>query len=347
MGSETSTLSVQTTKGLETRARKDEHLDVCLTGDVSGGGSSGWDALRLPHCALPDMNCDDVDVSTRFLGLELRAPFLISSMTGGSPRGSSLNILLARLAEERGLAMGVGSQRVAIETRDPELFALRKYAPRAALFANIGAVQLNCGVSVDDCAWLVEKLEANALILHANPLQEAIQKEGDRNFRGLWIKISELKKTLGVPLILKETGCGLDETSCRRALDAGVDALDSAGLGGTHWGYVEGLRNSERAALGELFRSWGIPSVDAVKTCVRIAKGRVPVVASGGLRSGLDVAKALWLGADLAGMALPFLEAASKGEDALNSFYELHEEALRIAIFCSGQSSAMGLRGHI
>jgi isopentenyl-diphosphate delta-isomerase len=322
-----------------TRVRKDEHLDVCLSHDVASTKGRGWHEIRLPHVALPDANCDRVELSTDFLGHSLKAPFLISSMTGGSPRGEALNRLLARLAEDVGIAMGVGSQRVALENRDAALFDLRRAAPRALLFANIGAVQLNYGVTADDCAWLVERLEAGALILHANPLQEAIQKEGDRDFRGLWTKIESLKKRVSVPLILKETGCGLDEASCRRAIDAGVDALDSAGMGGTHWGFIEGLRHSERAPLGEMFRDWGIPSVESLGNCVRASAGRVPVVASGGLRSGLDVAKALRLGATLGGMALPFLDAASHGEKALSDFYSVQQEALRIAVFCSGHST--------
>jgi isopentenyl-diphosphate delta-isomerase len=254
--------------------------------------------------------------------------------------------MLAALAEEKQIAMGVGSQRVALESRDSKLFQLRHVAPKAVLWANIGAVQLNRGVSVDDCAWLVDQLEASALILHANPLQEAIQKEGDRDFRGLWPKIAALKKALSVPLILKETGCGLDEASCRRALEVGVDAFDSAGLGGTHWGFVEGLRHSERAALGEIFRTWGIPSVESLKICVRVSGGRIPTIASGGLRSGLDIARAVWLGATLGGMALPFLDAATRGEKALRDYYDLQEEALRIAVFCSGYRNLREFRNH-
>ncbi len=330
----------------ETSNRKDEHLDVCLKNDVSSGVSAGWDSIRLPHCALPDADCNQVDLSTEFLSQKLRAPFLISSMTGGSPRGEDLNRMLARLADEKQIAMGVGSQRVALESRNSKLFQLRKVAPKAVLWANIGAVQLNCGVSADDCAWMVDQLGASALILHANPLQEAIQKEGDRDFRGLWTKVATLKKNLSVPVILKETGCGLDEASCRRAIEAGVDALDSAGLGGTHWGFVEGLRHSERAPLGEIFRNWGIPSVESLKNCVRVSAGRVPTIASGGLRSGLDVARAVWLGATLGGMALPFLEAASQGEKSLAQFYDLQEEALRIAVFCSGHRNLREFRNH-
>jgi isopentenyl-diphosphate Delta-isomerase len=335
-----------TSRPNETSTRKDEHLDVCLKNDVSSGLSAGWDSVLLPHCALPDAHCNQVDLSTEILSQKLRAPFLISSMTGGSPRGEELNKMLARLAEEKQIAMGVGSQRVALESRNSKLFNLRSVAPKAVLWANIGAVQLNCGVSADDCAWMVDQLGATALILHANPLQEAIQKEGDRDFRALWTKIAALKKSLSVPVILKETGCGLDEASCRRALEAGVDALDSAGLGGTHWGFVEGLRHSERAPLGEIFRNWGIPSVESLKNCVRVSHGRVPTIASGGLRSGLDVARALWLGATLGGMALPFLDAASRGEKALTEFYDLQEEALRIAVFCCGYQNLREFRNH-
>jgi len=336
----------ETRENIETSVRKEEHLNVCLQNNVASLEEAGWSGIRLPHSALPDADCGLIETTTTFLGHTLKAPFLISSMTGGSPRGESINLTLARLAEIKGLAMGVGSQRVALENRDRQLFNLRKSAPSALLFANMGAVQLNYGVTADDCMWLVDQLEAQALILHANPLQEAIQKEGDRDFRGLWNKIAELKKRLSVPLILKETGCGLDQKTCERALGAGVDALDSAGLGGTHWGFVEGLRNSERSALGEMFRGWGIPSVESLKTCVRVSSGRVPVIASGGLRSGLDAAKAIWLGADLTGMALPFLEAATKGEEALTKFYELQEEALRIATFCAGYRSITELRQH-
>ncbi len=330
--------------GQKTLTRKDEHLDLCLEQNVESLGSSGWETIRLPHCALPDRALQDVNLETEFLGHRLKAPFLISSMTGGSERGESVNRALALLAETRGIAMGVGSQRVALEHRDSKLFRLRTTAPSAVLFANIGAVQLNYGVRTDDCRWLVDILEAQALILHLNPLQESIQAEGDRNFEGLWDKIYQLKKSLSVPLILKETGCGLDAATCARAIEAGVDALDSAGLGGTHWGFVEGLRSSERKALGDMFRNWGIPSVDSLKICLEVANGRIPVVASGGLRSGLDVARALYMGATMGGMALPFLKAAQEGEDALMSFYSLQEEALRIAVFCSGYSSVQELR---
>lgn len=316
--------------------RKAAHLNICQTTDVSSDGSAGWDSIQLPHHAAPELDFDAVSLTTKFLGQTYECPFLISSMTGGSPEGEALNAQLARFAEARGLPMGVGSQRVALENRSADFFSLRKVAPKARLFANLGLVQMNYGVSVDDCAWLVEKLEAQALILHLNPLQEAIQREGDRNFSNLLKRIGEIKKRVSVPVILKETGCGLDATTCRRAKNEGVDALDIAGLGGTHWGFIEGLRDEKRRALGEMFRSWGIPTVQALAEAREAVGDELPIIASGGLRHGLDAAKALFMGANFVGMAMPFLKKASEGEKALHDFLDLQKEALRIALFCCG-----------
>jgi isopentenyl-diphosphate delta-isomerase len=326
-----------------TSRRKDEHLDLVRTRDVSSLRDAGWDSVEIPHVALPETDFASVSLETKFLGRDFAAPLLISSMTGGSPEGERLNRELAAFAERRRLPMGVGSQRVQLEKRDGGLFDLRKTAPKAALYANLGIVQFNYGVTADDAVWLVEKLEAQALILHANVLQEAIQFEGDRNFAGLLAKIPALKKRLPVPLILKETGCGLDVATCRRAVDAGFDALDVAGLGGTHWGFLEGLRHEQRRALGDMFRGWGVPTARAV-TEARTALPRVPLVASGGVRHGLDAARALYLGADLVGLAAPFLKAAVNGAEALDRFLDLQVEALRIALFCGGQTSPRGWR---
>ena len=324
--------------------RKQEHLDLCRTQNVSSNVRAGWDAIQLVHQAAPEIDFNEVSIETEFLGLPLKAPFLISSMTGGSAEGESVNRLLAEFAQARGIPMGVGSQRVALENRTSGLFEMRKTAPKAVLFANIGLVQMNYGVTVADCQWLVDKLEAQALILHLNPLQEAIQTEGDRNFSNLLQNISRLKKSISVPLILKETGCGLDPDTCERAIDEGIDALDIAGLGGTHWGFIEGLRDSKRQELGEMFRDWGIPTVEAL-TDVREAVGEsVPLIASGGIRHGLDAAKAFYLGADLVGMALPFLKKASAGLPALNDFLDLQSEALRIALFCTGKTHLKELK---
>ncbi len=332
-----------------TEKRKDEHLEICKTREVSSLSQAGWDQIRLPHCALPEFDYKDIDISCEFLGNHFKYPFLISSMTGGSPKGEATNEILCEFASARQIPMGVGSQRVALENRqNPELFGLRKRHPKAILFANIGIVQFNYGVEIEDCEWLIEKLEARALILHANVLQECIQNEGNRNFSKLFEKISALKKILKVPVILKETGCGLDAQTCVRAREAGADAIDIAGLGGTHWGFIEGLRSPNRLKLGELFRDWGIPTVEALQKARAALGPKYPIIASGGLRSGLDAAKAIHLGAQLCGMALPFLKTASEeGIQGLNEFLDLHAEALKIAFFCSGAKDLKALQKDI
>lgn len=329
---------------MSTTTRKDEHLDICIKKDVSSQGTAGWDEIQLPHCALPNVDFSEIDLRTEFLGHTLSAPLLISSMTGGSEKGERINECLSIFAAEVGIPMGVGSQRVALEEREKKYFSLRKIAPKAILYANIGAVQLNYGVSEDDCRYLVETLEAQALILHLNPLQEAIQKEGDRNFKDLWIKIEKLCKTLDAPVILKETGCGLDPDTCLRAKNVGISAIDLAGFGGTHWGYIEGLRNTSREKFGEIFRSWGIPSVEALLMARESVGPEFPVIASGGVRNGLDIAKSLYLGANLGGMALPFLKAAELGPEALKELYDEVCEALRISLFCTNCSTPLELK---
>lgn len=334
----------------QTADRKQAHLEICKNLEVESTSSAGWEKIRLPHVALPELDFAKVKTEATLLGRLHSAPLLISSMTGGSREGERLNRVLARFAETAGLPMGVGSQRVALEHRDADFFSLRKVAPRATLFANIGLVQLNKGVTTSDLQWLVEKLEAQALILHANVLQEAVQQEGDRDFSGLFRKIEGLRKVIQVPLILKETGCGLDAQTARRALEAGVDVLDVAGLGGTHWGFIEGLRSPQRRQLGEIFRDWGIPTADAITAVRREVGSRATVIASGGIRNGLDVAKAMHLGADFCGMALPFLKVAAAADHddaalaALHAYFELQRESLRIALFCMGLNEPTALR---
>ncbi len=325
------------------RARKDEHLEVVAANDVASITDSGWKEIRLPHRAAPEMNLDEVRIDTEFLGQRLRAPLLISSMTGGTPSGETLNRRLAVFAERRGFAMGVGSQRVQLGSGDDALFALRRAAPRAVLYSNLGLVQLNYGKSVDDCRRIVDRLEANALILHLNPLQEAIQLEGDRDFAGLWKKATELRRELRIPLILKEVGCGLDADTCRRAREVGFDAVDVAGLGGTHWGYIEGLRSPSRRRLGELFRDWGIPTREALHDARAVLPRDYPVIASGGIRDGLEAAKAIYAGADLVGLAAPFLRAAHS-EESLEAFGDEITETLRIAHFATGCRTPRDLR---
>jgi isopentenyl-diphosphate delta-isomerase len=279
----------------------------------------------------------------------MKVPLLISSMTGGAPRAAEINRNLAMSAQELGLAMGVGSQRAALER--PELastYQVRKHAPEIPLFANVGAVQLNYAYGVDECRRAVDMIEADALILHLNALQEAVQPEGDTDFAGLASKIETVCKALDVPVIAKEVGWGISGETARLLWDAGVAAIDVAGAGGTSWSQVESYRiPSEKGRLvGEAFAGWGIPTAESI---VSVRKGGIPergkLFASGGVRNGIDVAKALALGADLAGMARPFLKAAAMSAEATIEVGEVIREQLRIAMFAIGAANLAELRG--
>jgi isopentenyl-diphosphate Delta-isomerase len=329
-----------------TEQRKSRHLDVCLDEDVASRLDAGWDAVRLRHEALPEMALADVDVATSFLGLPLRAPLLISSMTGGTARAAEINRRLARGAEAAGIALGLGSGRAMLE--DDSLratFDVRPVAPKVVLFANLGAVQLNYGVRTDDARRLVDALGANGLYLHLNPLQEAIQPGGDTNFRALEPKIAALCEALDVPVIAKSVGSGIAPSTAARLLRCGVAAIDVAGAGGTSWARVEGKRSGDpaRERVAEAFGDWGYATPRAT-AALRAALPEVPLVASGGIRNGVHVAKALALGADLAGLALPFLRAADESDAAVAALIDELVTALRIALFATGSRSVADLR---
>jgi isopentenyl-diphosphate delta-isomerase len=266
-------------------------------------------------------------------------------MTGGTQRAKTINLRLAAAAQEHGIAIGLGSQRAALE--DPSLletYRVRDVAPTVLLFANLGAVQLNYGVGVDDARRIVDGIGADGLYLHLNPLQEALQREGDTNFRGLLRAIESLVRALPVPVLVKGVGSGIAPRTAAHLIDAGVAAIDVAGAGGTSWARVEGKRSSEtaRAELAETFAGWGYTTVEATRA-VRAALPDVPLVASGGIRSGLDVAKALAIGATIAGAGLPFLEAANESDAAAGEAVERFIEGLRIATFASGCASVRDL----
>ncbi|MBE9033218.1 type 2 isopentenyl-diphosphate Delta-isomerase [filamentous cyanobacterium LEGE 11480] len=331
----------------ETQSRKADHLRVCLEDDVQCHQvSSGFERYRLTHCCLPEIDYQAVDLNTEFLGKALQAPLLISSMTGGTEQARILNYRLAAIAQEYRLAMGVGSQRVAIENPNvADSFTLRKIAPDALLFANIGAVQLNYTYGLAECQKAVDMLEADALILHLNALQEAVQTRGDKNFQGLLAKIQQLCEQLPVPVIAKEVGNGISGPMAQRLIEVGVKAIDVAGAGGTSWAKVEAGRaqDPKQRRLGQTFADWGIPTADCL-TQVRSSSTSIPLIASGGLRNGLDAAKAIALGADLVGLALPFLQAANESEAALHTLMEILSAELRTALFCSGCDDLMALR---
>lgn len=331
---------VHDASGAGTPSRKADHLRINLEQDVAAKGiTSGFEAYRLRNRALPEVNLEDIDTSCELLGKSLRAPLLISCMTGGTPQAGTINRTLALVAQRHGVALGLGSGRALIE--DEALlptFAVREFAPDILLLANIGAVQLNKGYGVDRCRRLVDMLQADALTLHLNAVQEAVQPEGDAQFRGLRKRIAQLCRKIGVPVLVKEVGWGIDVESAGALLDAGVAAIDVAGAGGTSWSEVERHRSPEpwRAHVAHAFRGWGIPTADAV-TSIHALYPQATVIASGGLRDGIDALKAIALGASAAGFAGPFLRAAAQGEDATDVLARELRETLRIGMFALGE----------
>jgi isopentenyl-diphosphate Delta-isomerase len=332
---------------METQSRKADHLRICLDEDVQcKETTSGLERYRFTHCCLPEIALDDVDLTTSFLNKTLSAPLLISSMTGGTDLAQTINFRLAAAAQKHRLAMGVGSQRVAVENPDVKAtFAVRSVAPDILLFANLGAVQLNYRYGIDECLKVVDSLEADALILHLNPLQEAVQTKGDTNFRGLFDKIATLCKQLPVPVIAKEVGNGVSALMAQRLIETGVAAIDVAGAGGTSWAKVESDRAQDirQRRLGATFTDWGIPTADCIASIRQVAP-HIPLIASGGLRNGLDAAKAIALGADLAGMAMPFLQAADHSEEAVHNLIDILMAEIQTALFCTGSVTLADLR---
>ena len=329
------------------RQRKREHLDVALNNDLEFDGvATGLDDYWFVHQALPEVDLVSIDVSTSLLGKTLQAPLLISPMVGGIEASSRINRNLAQTAQTLGVAMGVGSQRCAIE--EPELaytYEVRDIAPDILLFANLGAVQLNYGYDVSECQRAVDMIGADGLVLHLNPLQEALQEGGDTRFAGILGRIKDICHGLKVPVIVKEVGYGISENAARRLAEAGVSGIDVAGAGGTTWSEMERHRaNSRRAeSIAAAFRSWGIPTAETIQMARRGATSQL-IVASGGIRSGVDVAKAIALGADVAGIAMPLLTAADDSAEATIALLQQVIDELRISMFCVGASNIEALR---
>lgn len=324
-----------------TKNRKQDHIEINLKKDVQSLLGTGFDLYQFEHNPLPEINLKDISTECGFLGKLLQAPILISSMTGGTPDGFKINKNLAEAAQLRGIALGLGSGRAGLDSKEAaKTYQLRKWAPTIPIYANLGAVQLNNGVSVDECRLVVEMAEADALILHLNSLQEALQPEGQTNFAGLIRKIEQICKSLEVPVIAKEVGWGINAKAARRLVDAGVSCIDVAGAGGTSWSEVEKYRNSseDRIRISSHFQDWGIPTAKAVRDVCR-SLPHIPVIASGGLRKGLDVAKCLALGASMGGIAGGLLKAASQSsEEVIKMIDELILE-LRIVMFAVGAST--------
>ncbi len=327
-------------------SRKSDHIRINLEEDVRSGLTTGLERYHFIHQALPDLNLNEVDLSFNIFKHTIRAPILISSMTGGTEEAAAINLNLASAAQQAGIAMGLGSQRAAID--HPELastFQVRRFAPDVLLFANLGAIQLNYRYGVDECQRAVDMIEADALILHLNALQEAVQPEGDTLFAGLLSKIETVCRTLPVPVIAKEVGWGFSEQTARQLAGAGVAAIDVAGAGGTSWSQVEMHRakNESQARLAAAFVDWGIPTSEAILNVHRVAPG-LTIIASGGLRSGVDIAKCIALGASLGGMAGPFLKAAARSlEDTVQTIEELKRE-IQVCMFAAGAADVKALQ---
>jgi isopentenyl-diphosphate Delta-isomerase len=331
-----------------TPSRKAEHLRINLERDVAAKGvDPGFGAYRFEHRALPEIDLGDVELSAEFFNRRLAAPLLISCMTGGTLEARRINRHLARVAQEHRLAMGLGSGRALIESPDSiATFDVRHEAPDILLFANLGAVQLKKGYGVSECRRLVELLRADSLVLHLNPLQEALQLEGDTCFSGLLRRIADLCASADFPVVVKEVGWGIAARDVRALFDAGVAAVDIAGAGGTSWSEVERHRIAEpwRARVAGAFAGWGIPTARALIEARNVAPTE-KLIASGGIGDGLDIAKALALGADLVGMAAPFLRAADASEEDASQLARELIETLRVAMFCVGARAPSALRG--
>jgi isopentenyl-diphosphate delta-isomerase len=329
-----------------TQQRKKEHLELCLDAEASAYPfGTGWDQYSFVHNALPEVDLAEIDLRTRFLGKALRAPLLISSMTGGFNLAKKVNRNLALAAQSLGLAMGVGSQRVALEEPSAAAsFQVREVAPDVLLFANLGAVQLNYGYGIEQCRRAVKMIQADGLILHLNVLQEAVQPEGNRNFKGLTEKIASVCRELEVPVMAKEVGSGISAEVALRLEKAGVKAIDVAGMGGTSWYAVEAKRAARKGQpRDDTFAAWGIPTDEAL-IMVRKAVPDLELVASGGIRSGLDVAKAVALGADVCGIGQPLLNPALESAERVIEFLQGVIHGIQVAMQCVGAVDLASLR---
>lgn len=330
--------------GEETEKRKAEHIKICLEQKVQAKkATTGFEDIQLIHRALPEVDREKIVLSTSFLGKKLSAPLIVGAMTGGTKEATKINAAIAEAVENLGLGMGVGSQRAAIEDKKLEgtYSVARKKAPNAFLIANIGGIQLTHGYGLKEAKKAVEMIDADALAIHLNPLQEAVQPEGQTNFEFVLPKIVELTSKLDVPVIVKETGCGISSEDAKALESAGVKAIDVGGVGGTSFAAVEYYRAAEGKIMDEDFWDWGIPTVISLMETTQTVK--IPVVASGGVRSGLDAAKALALNASLTSLSQPVLEAANKGVEETQKLLSNLIDELRNTMFLVGAKNLEAL----
>lgn len=328
---------------MKTGNRKADHIRICLEKNVESGNSK-FDCFRMKHFAAPELDFDELSLTTKFLGKNLSYPIIIEAMTGGIQEAEKINRDLSGIAQEFGIGFGVGSQRVFFDDKKYSAkYTLRDIATDILLIANLGAVQLNYGFGIEQCKEAVKMIDADALALHLNPLQEVIQPEGNTNFSNLIEKINEISRDLGKPVIVKETGCGISYEVAKKLK---VAAIDVAGFGGTSWGLIEGYRaDKKNKEISEVFSSWGIPTALAIQD---VSKLDVQIIGSGGIRNGLDAAKAIALGANCAGIALPILRAWSHGGKAeVKEFLEKFILEMKIAMFLTGSKKVPDLKGKI
>ena len=327
--------------------RKQDHIRLSLDANNQALGLSGLEQIELCHEALPELNFDEVSINQTVLELECSTPFIVSSMTAGHDQAPVLNSILAKACDQRGWVMGVGSQRRELtdSAAHKEWSVIRKSAPQARFLGNLGLAQV-IQTRTDQVKALIDGLEAIAMIVHTNPLQECLQEEGTPQFKGGLKALTRLAKELPVPIILKETGCGFSLPTLKRLRETGVRVVDVSGLGGTHWGRIEGQRSgrgSVQEKAAETFANWGVSTVRSLQQALQV--GAVGEIwASGGVRTGLDAAKLLAVGARAVGFAQPILEAALQGEEVLWSKMQTIEFELKVALFCTGSQNLLDLQ---
>jgi isopentenyl-diphosphate delta-isomerase len=332
---------------MDITTRKRDHIAIALQPTSQFPlRRTGFNDCWFMHEALPEFALEDVEISLEMLGKKLAAPVIISSMTGGPEQGQTINRHLAQAAQKVGVAMGVGSQRITFEHPETvSTFQVRDVAPDILLFSNLGAVQLNYGFGFEQCRQAVEQIGADALYFHLNALQEAVQPEGDTNFRDLLPRMAEICAQLPYPIFAKECGNGLSRRAAEQLSRAGIRGLEVSGAGGTSWALIEGQRATDplRRRLGETFADWGIPTTLSIRLCREAAPDRV-VIASGGIRTGLDAAKAIALGADAISIAQPLLQPALESSEAVERALAQLIQELKVAMFCAGARTLAELR---